>query len=37
MQSSLLSHTFTVEFPELKEAFIHLKTSNEHFKKLFSE
>lgn len=37
MQSSLLSHTFTVEFPELKEAFTHLKTNDEHFKRLFSE
>lgn len=37
MQSSLLSHTFTVEFPDLKEAFMHLKANDNHFKKLFSD
>lgn len=37
MQSSMLSHTFTVEFPELKEAFTQLKTNDNHFKKLFAD
>jgi uncharacterized protein YdcH (DUF465 family) len=32
-----LHHPLTLEFPELREAIHHLKTSNNHFRRLFDE
>jgi uncharacterized protein YdcH (DUF465 family) len=37
MQSSMLSHSLAVEFPELSEKIHALKASNHHFARLLAE